>query len=139
MIHIIRLLSLTFLMLMASCEHETLLVENPERETVAEEKVQIEIFTRVNSYRLPATRGLEDEETVGKTPWVFVFKGAGGNARLIEVVQAFEMIKKRYVLLTKQADDSKYQLLILANPQVEFYYGDAVNGYEFNMENCWER
>lgn len=134
MIHIIRLLSLTFLMLTASCEHETLLVENPERETVAEEKVQIEIFTRVNSYRLPATRGLEDEETVGKTPWVFVFKGAGGNARLIEVVQAFEMIKKRYVLLTKQADDSKYQLLILANPQVEFYYGDAVNGYEFNME-----
>ena len=134
MIHIIRLLSLTFLMLMASCEHETLLVENPERETVSEEKVQIEIFTRVNSYRLPATRGLEDEETVGKTPWVFVFKGAGGNARLIEVVQAFEMIKKRYVLLTKQADDSKYQLLILANPQVEFYYGDAVNGYEFNME-----
>lgn len=68
-----------------------------------------------------------------------MFKGAGGNARLIEVVQAFEMIKKRYVLLTKQADDSKYQLLILANPQVEFYYGDAVNGYEFNMENCWER
>ena len=134
MIHIIRLLSLTFLMLTASCEHETLLVENPERETVAEEKVQIEIFTRVNSYRLPATRGLEDEETVGKTPWVFVFKGAGGNARLIEGVQAFEMIKKRYVLLTKQADDSKYQLLILANPQVEFYYGDAVNGYEFNME-----
>ncbi|WP_195501297.1 DUF4906 domain-containing protein [Bacteroides clarus] len=134
MIHIIRLLSLTFLMLTASCEHETLLVENPERETVSEEKVQIEIFTRVNSYRLPATRGLEDEETVGKTPWVFVFKGAGGNARLIEVVQAFEMIKKRYVLLTKQADDSKYQLLILANPQVEFYYGDAVNGYEFNME-----
>lgn len=61
MIHIIRLLSLTFLMLMASCEHETLLVENPERETVSEEKVQIEIFTRVNSYRLPATRGLEDE------------------------------------------------------------------------------
>ena len=55
MIHIIRLLSLTFLMLTASCEHETLLVENPERETVSEEKVQIETFTRVNSYRLPAT------------------------------------------------------------------------------------
>ena len=60
-IHIIRLFSLTFLMLTASCEHETLLVENPEGETVAEEKVQIEIFTRVNSYRLPATRGLEEE------------------------------------------------------------------------------
>ena len=48
MIHIIRLLSLTFLMLTASCEHETLLVENPEGETVAEEKVQIEIFTRTH-------------------------------------------------------------------------------------------
>lgn len=41
MIHIIRLLSLTFLMLTASCEHETLLVENPERETVSEERYRL--------------------------------------------------------------------------------------------------
>ena len=35
-------------------------------------------------------------------------------------MQAFEFAGKRYVLLTKRTDGSKYQLLILANPMAQF-------------------
>ena len=52
---------------------------------------------------------------MGKNPWMFVFKGEGPNATFVEAVQAFELAGKRYVILTKQSNDSKYQLLILAN------------------------
>ena len=51
----------------------------------------------------------------GKNPWMFVFKGEGPNATFVEAVQAFELAGKRYVILTKQSNDSKYQLLILAH------------------------
>ena len=57
----------------------------------------------------------------------------------MEAVQAFELIGKRYVLLTRQTDGSRYQLLILANPVEKFYYGDAVTGYEFNITKIKEK
>lgn len=119
------------LLLLSACEHEVLISEGGE-EIVPEEKVQIELFTRVNSYGLPATKALGDEDTVGKTPWVLVFRGNNSGATFVEAVQAFELVGKRYVLLTPQNDGSKYQLLILANTQDKFYYGDVVTGYDFN-------
>lgn len=48
---------------------------------------------------------------------------------------SFEFVGKRYVLLTRQEAGSKYHLLILANPQENFYYGDMHTGYEFNVAN----
>ena len=36
------------------------------------------------------------------------------------------------MILTKQSNDSKYQLLILANSPDRFYYGDAVTEYGFD-------
>ncbi len=61
-----------------------------------------------------------------------VFNGENANATFVEAVQAFEMVGKRYVILTKQSGNSKYQLLILANPlNDKFYYGNNVTEYLF--------
>ena len=116
---------------MAGCEHDVSTIGQENEEEALKEKVQIEIFARAKSYSLPPTRALESE--VGKTPWILVFKGQGAGATFIEAVQAFEMINKRYVLLTKQPAGNKYQLLILANPLDQFYYGNASTGYDFNQ------
>lgn len=133
-IYINLLLGLAFLFFTIGCEHEILLSELPE--VVPEDKVKIEIFTRANSYQLPETRAVGDESEVGKTPWVLVFKGNNASSALfVEAVQAFEFVGKRYVLLTRQEAGSKYHLLILANPQENFYYGDMHTGYEFNVAN----
>ena len=75
---------------------------------------------------------MDDEDRVGKTPWILVFNGENANATFVEAVQAFEMVGKRYVILTKQSGNSKYQLLILANPlNDKFYYGNNVTEYLF--------
>lgn len=59
-------------------------------------------------------------------------QGENANATFVEAVQAFEMVGKRYVILTKQSGNSKYQLLILANPlNDKFYYGNNVTEYLF--------
>lgn len=134
-VHIIYLSGLIFTLLMTACVDEVLLSGHPDGEATSNDKVRIEIFTRANSYNLPSTKGLDDENTVGKTPWVLVFKGENANATFVEAVQAFELIGKRYVILTKQPDNSKYQLLILANPQNQFYYGNAATGYDFETDN----
>lgn len=114
-IRIKYLLFLAFLLLVAACKNEAILSEKPD-ESLAD-KVQIEIFSRANSYQLPSTKGLDDESTVGMTPWVLVFEGNNAaSAKFVEAVQAFELASKRYVLLTAQPSGTKYQLLILANP-----------------------
>ena len=122
-------LIVVFLLLLAGCEHEVILSDNPENPLA--DKVQIEIFTRTGSYELPSTKGANDESTVGMTPWVLVFKGGNAGATFVEAVQAFEIAGKRYVLLTKQS--GACQLLILANPQDQFYYGDVTTGYPFTV------
>lgn len=122
---------LILLLFMVGCEHDVSTMGQENEEEVLKEKVQIEIFARAKSYSLPPTRALESE--VGKTPWILVFKGQGTGATFIEAVQAFEMISKRYVLLTGQPAGNKYQLLILANPLDQFYYGNASTGYDFNQ------
>ena len=133
-IHINYLFLLAILLFVTSCEHEVLISEDPEE--IVDDKVRIEIFTRADSYKLPVTKGLNDENTVGITPWILVFKGNDeASATFVEAVQAFELIGKRYVLLTRQPSGTKYHLLILANPQSEFYYGDADSGYEFKTES----
>ena len=133
-IHITNLFYLIFLILMSSCVHEIYLSEEPGGEKeVLTDKVRIEIFTRANPYNLPTTRAAESE--VGMTPWVLVFKGNDENATFVEAVQAFELVGKRYVILTKQPAGTKYQLLILANPlNNRFCYGDAGTLYEFTKD-----
>ena len=109
---------LILLLFMVGCEHDVSTMGQENEEEALKEKVQIEIFARAKSYSLPPTRALESE--VSKTPWILVFKGQGTGATFIEAVQAFEMINKRYVLLTEQPAGNKYQLLILANPLDQF-------------------
>lgn len=123
---------LILLLIVTGCEHDVNVTaqQNEEEPSDEKEKVKIEIFTRANSYSLPSTRAAEDE--VGRTPWVLVFKGQGAGATFIEAAQAFEMVSKRYVLLTEQTDGSKYQLLILANPTDKFYYGNNSTECDFN-------
>ena len=129
-IHITGLFCLLALWAMSGCEHDAAFTEQPGGGDVSSDKVQIEIFARAHLYSLPATRGVSDESTVGRTPWVLVFRGTGDGATFVEAVQAFELAGKRYVLLTRQPDDNWYQLLILANPPGKFYYGDALTEYE---------
>ncbi len=133
-IHITNLFYLIFMILISSCVHEIYLSEEPgEEKEEPMDKVRIEIFTRANPYNLPTTRAAESE--VGMTPWVLVFKGNGENATFVEAVQAFELVGKRYVILTKQPAGTKYQLLILANPlNNRFCYGDAGTLYEFTKD-----
>lgn len=136
--YINSLFVLAFLFFMAGCEHEVLLSELPE--ATQEDKVKIEIFTRAHSYQFPGTKAVGDENEVGKTPWVLVFKGDDASSALfVEAVQAFELVGKRYVLLTRQPAGTKYQLLILANPQSYFYYGDANTGHEFTVDKLNEK
>ena len=129
--HITGLFCLFVLWAMSGCDHHAVFTEQPDGGDVSSGKVQIEIFARAHSYSLPATRGVADEGTVDRTPWVFAFRGTGDGATFVEAVQAFELAGRRYVLLTRQPDDSRYQLLILANPPGKFYYGDALTEYQF--------
>lgn len=131
----VYLLCPALLLLMSGCESEVFLSGQPEEGNSSDGKVRVEIFARANTYPLPLTKGLEDENTVGMTPWVLVFKGNDANATFIEAAQAFELAGKRYVILTRQPAGSNYRLLILANPQQFFYYGDAVTAYSFTPEN----
>lgn len=131
----VYLLCPALLLLMSGCESEVFLSGQPEEGNSSDGKVRVEIFARANTYPLPLTKGLEDENTVGMAPWVLVFKGNDANATFIEAAQAFELAGKRYVILTRQPAGSNYRLLILANPQQFFYYGDAVTAYSFTSEN----
>ena len=129
-LYIVCLWCLAFLM--SGCEDSIHLSERPDNNKPQANKVQIEIFARANSYHYPTVRTMDDEDRVGKTPWILVFKGENANATFVEAVQAFEMVGKRYVILTKQSGNSKYQLLILANPlNDKFYYGNNVTEYLF--------
>lgn len=133
--HIIYILSTMLLMLTTACENEVLLSGHPDEGETSDGKVRIEIFARANSYPIPVTKGVDDENKVGMTPWVLVFKGEGASATFIEAVQAYEVVGKRYVVLTKQPAGSKYQLLILANPQSHFCYGSNTTTYDFDESN----
>lgn len=129
-LYIVCLWCLAFLM--SGCEDSIHLSERPDNNKPQADKVQIEIFARANSYHYPTVRTMDDEDRVGKTPWILVFSGENANATFVEAVQAFEMVGKRYVILTKQSGNSKYQLLILANPlNDKFYYGNNVTEYLF--------
>ena len=129
-LYIVCLWCLAFLM--SGCEDSIHLSERPDNNKPQADKVQIEIFARANSYHYPTVRTMDDEDRVGKTPWILVFNGENANATFVEAVQAFEMVGQRYVILTKQSGNSKYQLLILANPlNDKFYYGNNVTEYLF--------
>lgn len=132
----INLLCMMLLVLMAACENEVLSSGRPDGGETPDGKVRVEIFARANSYPIPSTKGVNDENTVGMTPWVLVFKGNGGSATFVEAVQAYESSAgKRFVVLTKQPAGSKYQLLILANPPSHFCYGDDATVYDFDESN----
>ena len=124
----------TLILMIVACEQSPLSDDSTTDPVV--EKVRVEIFARAQSYDQPAIRALADEKTVSMKPWVLVFKGSGDNATFIEAVQAFEMVSKRYVLLTPQSGAAGgYQLLILANPMGLFYYGNATTGMTYNISN----
>ena len=100
--YIMKIFGLVIILLISACEHETLLTGEPDDPgDISEDKVRLAIFERANSYRLPSTRALGDENTVEMTPWLIVFRGRGSGAILLQAVQAFEFAGKRYVLLTK--------------------------------------
>ena len=92
----VYLLCPALLLLMSGCESEVFLSGQPEEGNSSDGKVRVEIFARANTYPLPLTKGLEDENTVGMAPWVLVFKGNDANATFIEAAQAFELQAPRW-------------------------------------------
>lgn len=107
--YIVLLLAAVLLLLLAGCQEDTYFSYEEEN---TDDKVRIELFTRATSYNIPLTRATADEETVGRTPWIFVFDN---NAIFVEAVQAYEITSKIYVNLSRNNVDSK--LLILTNTQ----------------------
>jgi len=98
-----------------------------------EKDIKIEMFTRSIDYEYPRARGWADENTVGKTPWVLVFSGDNSAAKFVQAVQAYEVdgVNKRYIILTGQGGPC--QLLLLANPQNEFFANNVP--YAYTTEN----
>lgn len=120
---------------LSACQEHTIKDEEFEPPVQTELKVQLELFTRTNEYGTPVLRSLANENGVGMTPWVLVFKGSSDNAVFVEAVQAFQLsgINKRYVMLTEQT--TACRLLILANPQDYFYMNGDNNAYAFTENN----
>lgn len=110
-----------------ACIDETIAPE--EEPIVVDDKVQLELFTRIDPYKIPESRSSANEDGVDMTPWVLVFKG--NDMKFMEAAQALEIssTNKRYVILTKQ--DEACKLLILANPQARFYM-NATQSYTFS-------
>lgn len=127
--HLTYLLTGVLILLsVSSCYDETLVAAEQEDKTV-----QLELFTRATSYDTPVSRASANENVVGETPWVLVFKGTGTTATYVEAAQAFTVpgVNKKYVALTKGS--GAYRLLILANPQGTFYANGTA--YAFRKEN----
>jgi uncharacterized protein (TIGR02145 family) len=98
-------------------------------------KIQLELFTRVPDYETPGnpTRmGSALETTVGTTPWVIVFKGAGDGATYVEAAQSYVLGGKTWVDINSQT--SACRILILANPQPKFT-DTAGTEYDFSVAN----
>lgn len=131
LLHIKHLiLAMTILLLSACTDTEFLLTDEPGEEG---DRVQLEVFARVNSYN-PLTRGATaNEEELGETPWILVFSGNNNSATFIEAAQTYKVdeLDQKYVVLSKQANSCR--LLILGNPQSKFYVGNT--SYDFSVDN----
>lgn len=126
--HIIRLLAVVLVLSLSSCYYEE------EWETIGQEDkmVRVELFTRAASYDAPVSRISANEDAVGGTPWILVFKGSGNGATYVEASQAFTLpnTNQTFVALTKGS--GAYRLLILANPQGAFYANNSA--YTFSKD-----
>lgn len=126
--HIIRLLAVVPVLSLSSCYYEE------EWETIGQEDkmVRVELFTRAASYDAPVSRISANEDAVGGTPWILVFKGSGNGATYVEASQAFTLpnTNQTFVALTKGS--GAYRLLILANPQDAFYANNSA--YTFSKD-----
>lgn len=123
----------SLVLLAASCAKERVGPSVPEEET---ERVTIELFTRLSdSFHTPVSRAA-DEWGVEKDPWVLVFKDDGSglreNATFAEAAKTdITTNNKSYVSLTPRTE--KCWVLILANPQAQFYAGETA--YDFTVAN----
>lgn len=126
--HIIRLLAVVPVLSLSSCYYEE------EWETIGQEDkmVRVELFTRAASYDAPVSRISANEDAVGGTPWILVFKGSGNGATYVEASQAFTLpnTNQTFVALTKGS--GAYRLLILTNPQGAFYANNSA--YTFSKD-----
>ncbi len=116
------------LVFFSSCIDETTAPE--EEPVVSDDKVQLELFTRIDPYNIPNARSMANEYYVDTKPWILVFKG--NDAKFAEAVQVIEVsgINKRYAVLTKQSEPC--WLLILANPQ-DYFYTSATQSYTYSV------
>lgn len=124
---------LVFALFAASCVKEEAYTPGGEEQG---EKVEIELFTRQNSFNTPVTRAQADEYGVEKDPWVLVFKDNGSgimaNATYVEAARTFINVNnKSIVSLTPQA--ARCWVMIIANPQATFYIGSS--SYSYSVAN----
>ena len=131
-----HIIILSLLFCLVSCireDFDTPIVEEDDR-------INIELFTRLNdSFHTPVSRAT-DENAVDKEPWILIFEdntedgtGTRDNAMFVEAAQSQynDNTKRSYVLLKPRT--KKCWALILANPQSDFYANGTAN--EFLIEN----
>lgn len=120
--NILKIFPITCL-LMASCSNE--LDDDGEGKGVDNgKKARIEIFTNADAYQAPVTKiGVADENTVGTTPWVLVFRGTGDNAAFFEAQQAVTSGGSTYVNLTRTTEYCR--VMIIGNAPGRFNNGSG--------------
>lgn len=114
-------------LLLVSCIREEL-VYQPEESG----RITIPVLTVQGHYETPVSRaGVADENFIGKTPWVLVFRGSGEAAVFYEVEQAHVIGNKSYVTLDPYS--STVRILVIANAPASFSNGTL--DYPFSKEN----
>ncbi|WP_141560885.1 hypothetical protein [Butyricimonas sp. Marseille-P3923] len=103
-----------------------------------DDRVTLELFTRMNEYALPETRAGSADSDVDTEPYIIVFKDNGSSSYIFEEVAKSYRVpgkNKTYVALKKQTALCK--LLLFTNTQDNFYAksGTAFTSYVFNEEN----
>ncbi len=103
-----------------------------------DDRVTLELFTRMNEYALPEARAGSADSGVDTEPYVIVFKDNGSSSYIFEEVAKSYRVpgkNKTYVALKKQTALCK--LLLFTNTQDNFYAksGTVFTSYVFNEEN----
>lgn len=120
-------LILTAAILLVSCIREELYYQPEENG-----RITIPVLTVQGHYETPVSRaGIADENFIGKTPWVLVFRGSGDAAVFHEAAQGHVIGNKSYVTLDSYS--SAVRILVIANAPASF--SDGTLDYPFDKEN----
>lgn len=103
---------------MGACTEETVIDHGGK--TTPDGKVRLTLTMNTGGYEQPVTRA--NENLIGNTPWVFVFKGAGSTATFLEAKQA--EYSSGVTSVTLSPVNEAVRIMVLANVST-FFNGSA--------------